>query len=257
MTRAMRSLPWFLAMLTAVASAADWERIVAPDFSPTYDAVRDLSSGGGRICGLVVSRQAPSVADFPHVVEWDGSGWADLGLPDPSGFSYGAPVWTTLGVSPDGDLWLGGSVETIGVVNRGYAQPVFARHRGTEGWSVPVVSPLEPVVEYPYTQRGGVPRDIAFAADGMGFAVGESGGWGGFSPQTSNPMWLKLGETGVWDELNVPDRAWPIPGRSILHHRGVVAFGGDHAWSFTRNAAGGSRCGRSFRDLRHRGRRPG
>ena len=238
----MKTLFWLLLFSASTfprALAGNWEVIEGPDYSATRDAVIDIAAGGNALYLLTSSRIPPSTADLYHVVRRANGGWQDLGLPDASAFIYGLPQWKTIAVAPNGDLWLGGVVETIGVVNRGYAQPVFSRYRG-DSWSAPVVAALQPVVEYPYTQRGGIPYDISFAADGSGFAVGESGGWGGFSGQTQNPMWLKLGADGSWNELNVADRPWPIPGRSFLYHRSVLAFDESHAQSFagTGGAAG-------------------
>ena len=204
-----------VAALWAAPSAAQvcgtFERVPTPSPHATTNALQSVAAAtAADTWALGTSGNAPLL------LHWDGAVWATRPLPaGPAGATY-----TTLGSTPDGDVWLGGEgpPPIVGMPGK----PVLARARAGTFDRVDEVT-LAPQTTYPHWQRGGMPMDIDGTSATDVWVALEANGNG---DATANIIPVALHFDGAaWTETQLPR---PTNRRS--HPRGVEAIAPDDVW---------------------------
>lgn len=230
----------------AMSQSGEWMRVSTPNFGIVSDMIVDIDGNNTGLYVLVSSKDNAIINGNTHyhVLRRDGSEWTDLEEPDvtsieANSFGLEGVIWTSLAVSPDGEIWIGGEHEPLAQVNRGYQRPVFARWDADTGWSEPESVELLPVpqIAQPAGPRGGTVNDLSIAPDCTVIAAGIASGWGALVENNGSIPMLLRHDGNQWTELNIPDRDWPGT-RGATFADEVVCFGFDDILTAGRHPGG-------------------
>jgi hypothetical protein len=153
-------------------------------------------------------------------VQWNGSAWSSLALPDTS--ARGAlPRVEGVGRTPSGDeAWVVGYVRTPYPTDQ---MPLIIRWRDG-AWDEPESFTLRPQIVYPFSARGGLAYDVTAISTNDVWVVGTATGYGDASA-TSVPMALHY-DGSTWTDV-------PVPLIGNRHHEldAVSASAPDNVWA--------------------------